>query len=94
MVVLITNSDVVRLEMIFVLALHVIEEDAIISFSSGVVRSVVHLVERNFLQGSVVHVLVSLAFVGHGLFEHLIFCFYLKIISHTKLIVTVIKWRQ
>ena len=76
MVVLITNSDVVGLEMIFVLALHVIEEDAIISFSSGVVRSVVHLVERYLLQGSIVHVvLVSFAFAGHGLFEHLIFYF-------------------
>jgi hypothetical protein len=63
MVVLITDSLVIRLKVILVLSLHVIKEDIIILVNPGEVRPIVHFIERHFLQSSVIHEFVGFPFV-------------------------------
>lgn len=83
MVVLITLSKVIWLKMTFILSLDIIEENFFIFISSWEMRSIVHFIERDLLESSVIHLFLVFSLVVQRLIHHLtgtILWFNLKII--------------
>ena len=83
MVVLISLSKVIWLKMIFILSLDIIEENFFIFIGSREMRSIVHFIERDLLESSVIHLFLVLSLVVQSLTYHLngaILWFNLKII--------------
>ena len=63
-------TELVGLKMIFILPLNIIEENFIFFLSPWIMRTIMHVIERNFLEGSCLHLLLVLSLVGQSFIQH------------------------